>query len=50
MIPRDWVGDPAVVIASGPSLTQDYVDYCRGRAWVVVVNDNSRRAPWADVL
>jgi hypothetical protein len=50
MIPRDWVGDPAVVIASGPSLTQDDADYCRGRAWVIVVNDNYRRAPWADVL
>ncbi len=41
---------PCVVIASGPSLTAEDVDYCRGRASVIVVNDNYRLAPWADVL
>ena len=41
---------PVVVVASGPSLTQEDVEYCRGRAAVVVVNDNYKLAPWADVL
>ena len=43
-------GRPVVVVASGPSLSRADVDYCRGRAAVVVVNDNYRIAPWADVL
>ena len=38
------------IIASGPSLTQQQVDYCRGKAKVVVINDNYLRAPWADYL
>lgn len=50
MIPRDWEGLPAVVIASGPSLTVEDVEHCRGKAKVVVVNDNYKLAPWADVL
>lgn len=39
-----------VCIASGPSLTQKDVDYVRGKAFVIVVNDNYLKAPWADVL
>lgn len=50
MIPADWAGQPAVVIATGPSLTQEDVDYCRGKARVIVVNDCWRLAPWADAL
>lgn len=41
---------PCVVVASGPSLTAEDVNYCRGKAAVVVVNDNYKLAPWADVL
>jgi hypothetical protein len=44
-----WAGEAAVVIASGPSLTQADVDLCRGRR-MIAVNDNWRRAPWADCL
>lgn len=40
----------AICIASGPSLTQEDVDYCRGKGRVYVVNDTYRLAPWADVL
>jgi hypothetical protein len=40
----------AVCIASGPSLTQEDVNYCRGKAKVYVVNDCYKLAPWADVL
>lgn len=37
-----------VCIASGPSLTAAQVDYVRGKAVVIAVNDNYRMAPWAD--
>ncbi len=47
---RLWPGETVVIIASGPSLTQADVDAVRGRARTVVVNDNYRKAPWADVL
>lgn len=50
MVPRIWVGDTAVCIASGPSLTQADVDYVRGKARVIVVNNGYQLAPWADVL
>lgn len=42
--------DTIVCIASGASLTQADVDYCRNKARVLVVNDNYRLAPWADWL
>lgn len=42
--------DTIVCIASGPSLTQDDVDYCRGKAQVYVINTSYKLAPWADVL
>ena len=40
----------AICIASGPSLTQEDVDYCRGKGRVYVINTSFRRAPWADIL
>lgn len=49
MIP-DWKGKTAVAIASGASLTQEDIDYCKDKARVCVVNDNYRLAPWADLL
>lgn len=45
-----WRGETAVIVAGGPSLTQEDVDACRGRARVIVVNDGYRMAPWADLL
>lgn len=42
--------DTYCCIASGPSLTQADVDYVRGKARVIVVNDNYLVAPWADYL
>lgn len=40
----------AVAIASGPSLTQQDVDYCRHKkATVATVNTSFRLAPWADI-
>lgn len=49
--PRQWhVLGLAVLLASGPSLTQDDVDHCHGKAKVLAVNDAYRLAPWADAL
>ena len=40
----------AVIIASGPSLTQEQVDACRGKGKIYAVNNAYQLAPWADVL
>lgn len=40
----------AICIATGASLTQEDVDYVRGKGRVYVVNDAYKLAPWADVL
>jgi hypothetical protein len=37
-------------MATGPSLTPEDVDYVRGKATTVVINDAFRLAPWADAL
>lgn len=50
VIPRVWPGSTVVCIASGPSLTQEDVDYVRGKAKVIVVNSSYQMAPWADLL
>ena len=49
-VPKDWPGETVVVIATGPSLTAEDVDYCRGKARVIAINDAIRLAPWADAL
>lgn len=38
------------MIASGPSLTQEDVEYCRGRAKVLAINSSYKMAPWADAV
>ena len=50
MVPRQWEGQTAVLIASGPSLAKEDIDYCQGKARVLAVNDNFKLALWADVL
>lgn len=49
-VPRLFPDRTIVCLASGPSLTPEDVDYCRGKAPVIAVNDTYRLAPWADVL
>jgi hypothetical protein len=49
-VPRLWPGETVVILASGPSLCADDVDYCRGHAKVIAVKDAVQLAPWADVL
>lgn len=52
LLPRlaDATGGVVVCVATGPSLKQSDVDYVRGKATVVAVNDAHRMAPWAHVL
>lgn len=50
VVPRLFPSSTIVCLASGPSLTVDDVDYCRGKAPVIAVSDTYRWAPWADVL
>lgn len=40
----------AICIASGPSLTQDDVDYCQGKGKIYAVKEAALAAPWSDVL
>jgi hypothetical protein len=49
-VPQLCPGGTVVCLAGGPSLTQADVDYCRGKATVIAINDAYRLAPWADVL
>lgn len=49
-VPRLWPDSTVVCLGTGPSLTDDDVNACRGRARVIAVNDAYRLAPWADVL
>lgn len=52
----EWRGDDVVVLASGPSLTQEQCDQVRrwraaaARRRVIAINTTYQRALWADVL
>jgi hypothetical protein len=48
-VPRLWPESTIICLASGPSLTQEDVDYVRGLGRVIAINDSFRLAPWADV-
>ena len=49
-VARVWPGETAVCIGGGPSLTVEDVEYVRGKARVIAINDAYRLAPWADIL
>lgn len=49
-VPRAWPGATVVCLGSGPSLTAEDVQACRGRARVIAIKDTIRLAPWADAL
>lgn len=49
-VPKLLQDGTAVCVAGGPSLTREDVEYCRGRAFVVAINDAYKLAPWAEVL
>ena len=50
MITPNWKGDTVVILGSGPSLTKEDVDYCKGKARVIAINNCYMLAPWADIL
>lgn len=43
-------GETIVCIGGGPSLTREDVDFVRGKARVLAINNAYELAPWADVL
>lgn len=45
-----WQGQTVVCVGTGSSLTRDRVEFCRGRARMIVVNDAFKLAPWADCM
>lgn len=49
-VPRLWPDSTVVLLATGPSLTQADVDYCRDKAHVIAINDAYKLAPWAEIL
>lgn len=49
-VPRLWPGSTIVCLGTGPSLTLEDVQYCRGRARVIAIKHAIELAPWADVL
>jgi len=49
-VEKRWPGETFICIGSGPSLTVDDVEFCRGKARIVAVNDAYVLAPFADCL
>jgi hypothetical protein len=50
VVPRLFDGETIACLATGPSLTPQVVEACRGRVRTIAINDAHRLAPWADVL
>ena len=49
MIPRKYEGETVVILATGPSLSEEQVNYVKGKARVITVNNSYQLAPWADI-
>lgn len=49
-VPKLWPGATVLCMGTGPSLTQQDVDFVRGKARVIAINDAFKLCPWADVL
>lgn len=50
IVPKLWPGETVVCLGGGPSLTREDVEFCRGKARVIAINNAFQIAPWADVL
>lgn len=50
VVPNAWAGETAVILATGPSLTPDDVEFCRSKAKVLAIKEAVLLAPWADAL
>jgi len=49
-VPRLWPGATVAILASGPSLTREDVEFVRGKVPVIAINATYALAPWADVM
>jgi hypothetical protein len=49
-VPPLWKDETVAILAGGPSLTQEQVDYIRDKCRVIVINNSYQLAPWADLL
>ena len=49
-VPKLWPDSTIACLATGPSLTEEDVQYLRGKMPVIAINDAWQLAPWADVL
>jgi hypothetical protein len=49
-IERVWEGQTAAVFASGPSMTRDQAESCRGLRCIAINNQSFDCAPWADII
>ena len=49
-VPPIWSGETIVILACGPSLTQEQVDQCRENARIIAINDSYRLHRAADIL
>lgn len=45
-----YYGQRFFICASGPSLTQDDVDYIQNKGMVMMINNGFQLAPWADII
>jgi len=45
-----WIDETVVIIGGGPSLTMDQLEYVKGRAKTIGINDAYLIAPWIDIL
>lgn len=50
IVERLWPNSTVVCIATGPSLTPEDVNFVRGKARIIAINDSYRLAPFADIL
>lgn len=50
IVPTLWEGQTVVCVGGGPSLTLDQLDYVKGKAGVIAINNAYELAPWADIL
>ena len=46
----NWTDETAIIVASGPSLTKQDVELCRGRGRMLAIKKCVELAPWADVV
>jgi len=49
-VPKLWLGETAVILGGGSSLTPEDVNFCRGKARVLAIKEAYLLAPWADCL